>query len=336
MSNKLSDYDYPLPESLIATRPLPQRDESRMMVLHRDSQTIEHRQFRDLKTFLRPGDLLVLNNTRVLAARRFSDDRAIEFLFLEKLGAGRWKCWVKPGRKMRVGATAKIDNVQLRVEEITPEGERVVVLDEDVDVYAHGSMPLPPYIRRESDSADAERYQTAFAQTAGAIAAPTAGLHFTPQLLSEVPHAFITLHVGPGTFKPVHSENITDHHMHSESFSISDQAARKINEAKRIVAVGTTTVRVLETVAQKTRPKKSVELTEPRIVAQQDETQLFVYPPFKFQVVGAMLTNFHLPRSTLLMLVSAFAGREFVLRAYAEAIRERYRFYSYGDCMLIL
>src|SRR5947208_11881066 len=156
MSSKLSDYDYPLPEAQIAKRPLPRRDESRMMVLHRDSQTIEHRRFRDLKTFLRPDDLLVLNNTRVLAARRFSDDRAIEFLFLEKLGAGRWKCWVKPGRKMRVGATAKIDNVQLRVEEITPEGERVVVLDEDVDVYAHGSMPLPPYIRRESDSADAE------------------------------------------------------------------------------------------------------------------------------------------------------------------------------------
>ncbi len=229
MSNKLSDYDYPLPESLIATRPLPQRDESRMMVLHRDSQTIEHRQFRDLKTFLRPDDLLVLNNTRVLAARRFSDDHAIECLFLEKLGPARWKCWVKPGRKMRVGATAKIDNVQLRVEEILPEGERIVVLDEDIDVYAHGSMPLPPYIRREGDSADAERYQTVFAQTPGAIAAPTAGLHFTPQLLKEIPHAFITLHVGPGTFKPVHAENITDHHIHSESFSISDEAARKIN-----------------------------------------------------------------------------------------------------------
>src|SRR5436305_14046017 len=152
MSQKLSDYDYPLPESLIAKRPLPQRDESRMMVLHRDSQSIEHRQFRDLKSFLRPTDLLVLNNTRVLAARRFSDDHAVEFLFLEKMGPARWKCWVKPGRKMRVGATTKIDDVQLRVEEIMPEGERIVVLDEDIDVYAHGSMPLPPYIRREGDS----------------------------------------------------------------------------------------------------------------------------------------------------------------------------------------
>src|SRR5205814_10591891 len=186
MSLKLSDYDYLLPESLIAKRPLPQRDESRMMVLHRDSQTIEHRQFRDLKTFLRPDDLLVLNNTRVLPARRFSDDHAIEFLFLEKLGPARWKCWVKPGRKMRLGATTKIDDVQLRVEEIMPEGERIVVLDEDIDVYAHGSMPLPPYIRREGDSADVERYQTVFAQTAGPNAAPTAGLHFTPQPVTEV------------------------------------------------------------------------------------------------------------------------------------------------------
>jgi S-adenosylmethionine:tRNA ribosyltransferase-isomerase len=353
MSLRLSDYDYPLPESLIAKRPLPQRDESRMMVLHRDSQTIEQRQFRDLKTFLRPDDLLVLNNTRVLAARRFSDDHAIEFLFLEKLGPARWKCWVKPGRRMRVGAAAKIDNVQLRVEEILPEGERVVVLGEDIEVYVHGSMPLPPYIRRESDSADEERYQTVFAQSPGAIAAPTAGLHFTPQVLSEVPHAFITLHVGPGTFKPVDAENITDHHMHAESFSVSPDAANKINEAKRIVAVGTTTLRVLETVAQKTRMLKAFKLKredEPsrmqnafklsergmEIIAQEGETDLFVYPPYEFQIVDALLTNFHLPRSTLLMLVSAFAGREFVLRAYAEAIREHYRFYSYGDCMLIL
>src|SRR5438876_5606304 len=165
MSSKLSDYDYPLPEALIAKRPLPRRDASRMMVLHRDSQTIEHRQFRDLKTFLRPGDLLVLNNTRVLAARRFSDDLAIDFLFLEKIGPARWKCLVKPGRKMRVGATARIDNVLLRVEEILPEGERIVSVSEDVDLYAHGSMPLPPYIGRESDLADADRYQTVFAQT---------------------------------------------------------------------------------------------------------------------------------------------------------------------------
>jgi S-adenosylmethionine:tRNA ribosyltransferase-isomerase len=353
MSLKLSDYEYPLPESLIATRPLARRDESRMMVLHRDAQTIEHRQFGDLKAFLRPDDLVVLNNTRVLAARRFSDDHAIEFLFLEKLGEARWKCWVKPGRKMRVGSTAKIDNVQMRVEEILPDGERVVALTEDIDIYAHGSMPIPPYIRRESDVADVERYQTVFAQSPGAIAAPTAGLHFTVQLLDQIPHTFITLHVGPGTFKPVDAENITEHRMHAESFSISAQAAEKINDASRIVAVGTTTVRVLETIAQKSRMQNAFKfqikdegsrmqnafkLRERgiKIVAQEGETDLFIYPRFEFQVVDRMLTNLHLPRSTLLMLVSAFAGREFVLRAYAEAVRERYRFYSYGDCMLIL
>ncbi len=358
MSLKLSDYEYPLPESLIATRPLPRRDESRMMVLHRDSQTIEHRQFGDLKAFLRPGELVVLNNTRVLAARRFSDDHAIEFLFLEKLGEARWKCWVKPGRKMRVGSAAKIDNAQLRVEEILPDGERIVALGEDIDIYAHGSMPIPPYIRRESDVADAERYQTVFAQTPGALAAPTAGLHFTSQLLNEVPHTFVTLHVGPGTFKPVQAENITEHRMHAESFSISEEAAQKINQSKHILAVGTTSVRVLETAVQKSRMQNAFKLERTRnltgacsqtrmqhafklpermeIVAQEGETDLFIYPRFEFQVVDGMLTNFHLPRSTLLMLVSAFAGREFVLRAYAEAVRERYRFYSYGDCMLIL
>ena len=336
MSARLSDYDYPLPEALIAKRPLPRRDESRMMVLHRDSETIEHRQFRDLKAFLREGDLLVLNNTRVLAARRFSDDHAVEFLFLEKIGPARWKCLIKPGRKMRIGATSKIDNVPLSVEEILADGERVVKLDEDVDLYAHGSMPLPPYISRESNFTDSERYQTVFAQTPGALAAPTAGLHFTPGILSEIPHAFVTLHVGPGTFRPVHSENITEHQMHPESFSISEDAATKIDNAKRIVAVGTTTVRALESVAYKDRPLKAVDLPRPKIAAAKGETSLFIFPPFEFRVVDVLLTNFHLPRSTLLMLVSAFAGREFLLRSYAEAIREGYRFYSYGDCMLIL
>ena len=218
MSSKLSDYDYPLARELIAKRPLPRREDSRMIVLHRDSETIEHRQFRDLKKFLHDGDLLVLNNTRVLAARIFSDDHAVEFLFLEKLGPARWKCLIKPGRKMRVGTTAKIDNVQLRIDEILPDGERIIVLDDDVDLYAHGSMPLPPYIGRESDIADSESYQTVFAQTPGALAAPTAGLHFTPEILADLPHAFVTLHVGPGTFRPVHSENISKHRMHSESF----------------------------------------------------------------------------------------------------------------------
>jgi S-adenosylmethionine:tRNA ribosyltransferase-isomerase len=325
MSSRLSDYDYPLPEQLIAKRPLPQREDARMMVLHRESETIEHRRFRELKDFLRSGDLVVLNDTRVLAARRFSDDRAVEFLFLEKIGPALWKCLVKPGRKMRVGATTKIDNVTLRVEEVLADGGRVVSLGEDIDLYKHGSMPLPPYINRESDVEDETRYQTVFARAPGALAAPTAGLHFTEQTLRDVPHAFVTLHVGTGTFRPVYSENIVEHRMHPEEFSISSETAAKINNAQRIVAVGTTVVRTLE----------SAVFEGQRIRAMTGETDIFIYPPFEFRLVDTLLTNFHLPKSTLLMLVSAFAGREFILRAYDEAIREGYRFYSYGDCMLI-
>jgi S-adenosylmethionine:tRNA ribosyltransferase-isomerase len=227
---------------------------------------------------------------------------------------------------MRVGATARIDNVPLRVEQITPEGERVVLLHKNLDVYAGGSMPLPPYIRRPTDEEDAARYQTVFAREAGAVAAPTAGLHFTPEVLSEIPHSFVTLHVGPGTFLPVRSENIGEHRMHSERFYIPAAAAYKINKASRIIAVGTTTVRTLE----------SARRAIGRIVPQEGATELFIHPPYCFQVVDVLLTNFHLPRSSLLMLVSAFAGHGFLLRAYQEAIRERYRFYSYGDCMLIL
>jgi S-adenosylmethionine:tRNA ribosyltransferase-isomerase len=326
MSTKLLDYDYDLPRELIAQRPLERRGNSRMMVLHRADQRIEHRQFRELKMFLQPGDLLVLNDTRVLPARRFSNDGLIEFLFLERLGSKRWKCLVKPGRKMRVDATARIDDATLRVEEITDDGERIVTLDEDVDLYAGGSMPLPPYINRPSDEKDAARYQSVFAHAAGALAAPTAGLHFTSKILSGIPHTFVTLHVGPGTFLPVRSDNIAEHRMHAERFSISEESARKINNARRIVAVGTTTVRTLESARRKGE----------EVLAQEGATSLFIYPPYHFRTVDVLLTNFHLPRSTLLMLVSAFAGREFLLRAYKEAIRERYRFYSYGDCMLIL
>jgi len=353
MSARLSDYDYLLPRELIAQRPLERRDDSRMMVLHRAQQKIEHRQFDELKTFLRPGDLLVLNNTRVLAARRFSDDDAVEFLFLERLGPTRWKCMVTPGRKMRVGATAMIDDVRLRVEKITPDGERIVAFDKDFDVYASGSMPLPPYVNRPSDETDAARYQTVFAREPGAVAAPTAGLHFTSEILSEIPHTFVTLHVGPGTFLPVRSENIAEHRMHAERFSISSEVADKINNAQRVVVVGTTVVRVLETAALKTRLGGKIvgqahrlpsaggapalqEFQSDQVEPKSGETELFIYPPFTFRVVDALLSNFHLPRSTLLMLVSAFAGREFILRAYEEAVRDRYRFYSYGDCMLIL
>jgi len=326
MSTKLSDYAYDLPRELIAQRPLERRADSRMMVLHRSEQAIEHRQFRELKTFLQAGDLLVLNDTRVLPARRFSDDGAVEFLFLERLGPNRWKCLVKPGRKMRVGAKAKIDNITLRVEEITDGGERIVALDEDFDLYVGGSMPLPPYITRASNEKDAARYQTVFAQSPGAIAAPTAGLHFTAEILNEIPHAFVTLHVGPGTFLPVRSDNIAEHRMDAERFSISPEVASRINNARRLIAVGTTTVRTLE----------SASGADGEVLAREGATDLFIYPPYHFRAIDVLLTNFHLPRSTLLMLVSAFAGRDFLLRAYEEAIRGRYRFYSYGDCLLIL
>jgi len=354
MSRRLRDYDYILPRELIAQHPLERREDSRMMVLHRAEQKIEHRKFRELKTLLQPGDLIVLNDTRVLAARRFSDDGVVEFLFLERLGPKRWNCMVTPGRKMRAGATATIDNVCLRVEKIAASGERIVAFDEDVDVYAGGSVPLPPYVNRPSDATDAARYQTVFAREPGAVAAPTAGLHFTSQILGEIPHTFVTLHVGPGTFLPVRAEDVTEHRTHAERFFVSPEAAEKINGAQRIIAVGTTTVRVLETAVRKARRCGKI-VGQPRTVSglpsaggapalqesdriepQSGETDLFIYPPFRFQVVDALLTNFHLPRSTLLMLVSAFAGREFILHAYEEAVCHSYRFHSYGDCMLIL
>jgi S-adenosylmethionine:tRNA ribosyltransferase-isomerase len=327
MSLALSDYDYPLPEELIATRPLPNRQDSRMMVLHRREQRIEHRMFAELPQFLLPGDLLVLNNTRVVNARRFSDDGKIEFLFLEKLGLARWKCLVRPGRKMRVGAQAAIDGVAVRVEEICPDGERIVLLGRDLDPWEGGMIPLPPYLRRQGDPEDLERYQTVYAETPGAVAAPTAGLHFTPEILGALPHTFITLHVGAGTFQPVKVENISEHRMHRETFSISAPAAAAINAAQRTVAVGTTTVRVLESAARD---------NDGCLVLQNGATEIFIHPPAEIRHADVLLTNFHLPRSTLLMLVSAVAGREFVFRAYEEAIRERYRFYSYGDCMLIV
>ena len=326
MSLALSDYDYELPPELIAQRPLPRRDESRMMVLDRTEQRIEHRSFTELPAFLGAGDVLVLNNTRVRSARRFSEGGAIEFLFVERLGACRWRSLVKPGRKMRVGAVARVAGTTVRVERICDDGTRELVADSDVALDDGGLLPLPPYMRRAADADDEERYQTVYADVAGAVAAPTAGLHFSAEMLNAVPHTFVTLHVGEGTFAPVKSEDISEHRMHSERFSISGPAADHINAARRVIAVGTTSVRVLESAARE----------DGRLVAQEGSTDIFIYPPQGIRHVDALLTNFHLPRSTLLMLVSAFAGREFVLAAYAEATRERYRFYSYGDCMLIL
>jgi len=320
---RTSDYDYPLPEDLIARHPLPRREDSRMMVLHRDGERIEHRQFRDFPGFLREGDLAVLNDTRVIPARVFADGGKIELLFLEVLHDNVWKCLVKPGRKMRVGAVVHVRGVAGVVEEILPEGERVIAFRGPVDLDAAGELPLPPYFGREVEPADAERYQTVFARERGAVAAPTAGLHFTPEILAMIPHTFVTLHVGVGTFRPVQVEELSQHRMHAERFRVGEESARAINAAQRIVAVGTTTTRVLESQGRPIR-------------AGEGSTHIFIHPPYQPRAVDALLTNFHLPKSTLLMLVSALAGREFILRAYAEAIRERYRFYSYGDCMLIV
>lgn len=326
MSGRVSDYDFELPEELIAQRPPPRRQDARMLVLDRALETIAHRRFVDLPEFVRPDDLLVLNNTRVLAARRFSDDGTIEFLFLEQLDARDWKCLVKPGRKMRLGATVQLDGVTGRVGEIFRDGERLVRFEHALDPYRAGHIPLPPYLNRAADAEDTTRYQTVFAREPGAVAAPTAGLHFTSEILAQLPHTFITLHVGTGTFRPVQSETIAEHRMHAERFTMTEAAADAINGATRRLAIGTTSVRVLEAAAQR----------EGRFFAQEGATDIFIYPPYEFRAVDRLLTNFHLPRSTLLMLVAAFAGRDFILRAYAEAVRERYRFYSYGDCMLIL
>ena len=318
-----SEFDYALPDELIARYPLPRREDSRMMVLHRDGERIEHRHFRDFPSYLREGDLVVLNDTRVIPARVFSDDGKIELLFLEIVRENVWKCLVKPGRKMRLGATVRVQEVEGVVVGIEPEGERLIEFRGPVDLDAAGELPLPPYFARAVEPADAERYQTVFARERGAVAAPTAGLHFTPEILARVPHTFITLHVGVGTFRPVQVDDLSQHRMHAERFRISEESARAINAAPRIVAIGTTTTRVLES--------QGLPLT-----ARTGSTDIFIHPPYQPRAVGALLTNFHLPKSTLLMLVSAFAGREFVLRAYEEAMRERYRFYSYGDCMLIL
>ena len=320
---RTSDYDYPLPDDLIARYPLARREDSRMMVLHREGERIEHRSFRDFPLFLREGDLVVLNDTRVIPARVFADGGKIELLFLEAVRENAWKCLVKPGRKMRIGAMVQVRGVTGVVQEILPEGERIIAFDGPVDLDAAGELPLPPYFGRAVEPADAERYQTVFARERGAVAAPTAGLHFTPEILAQVPHTFVTLHVGVGTFRPVQVDDLTEHRMHAERFRIGEESAQAINAARRLVAIGTTTARVLESQGLP-------------IAAGASSTDIFIYPPYQPRAVGALLTNFHLPKSTLLMLVSALAGREFVMRAYAEAIAQRYRFYSYGDCMLIL
>jgi S-adenosylmethionine:tRNA ribosyltransferase-isomerase len=323
MQGLVSDYHYDLPPELIANRPAARRDASRMLVLHRRTGDIEHRHFTDFPTYLREGDLVVLNNSRVIKARLLSNPPGIEIFLLEHLSGTRWKCLVKPGRKLRVGVRVPIAGTTAEVLEIYPGGERLIAFDQPPDLDQFGPMRLPPYFKRDADSADDERYQTIYATDPGSVAAPTAGLHFTPEILQKIPHTFLTLHVGAGTFLPVKTENIADHEMHEERYAIPPETAAALNAAKRRIAIGTTVTRVLES-----QPPGPIN---PRSGA----TRIFIHPPYEFQHTGALLTNFHLPGSTLLMLVSALAGREKILAAYQEAIRKRYRFYSYGDCMLI-
>ena len=325
MSFVTADYDYVLPPELIASRPAPRRDEARMMVLDREKQSITHHSFREIVELIGPDDLLVLNNTKVIPARIRFQTRKAELLLLEQLDATKWRCLVRPGPWFRDGREFSEGAVSGKVLRIEPSGERVIEFNAPIDFAQVGEIPLPPYIQREVEPADAERYQTVFAAKPGAVAAPTAGLHFTPELLGTLPHAFITLRVGIGTFLPVKTDDLRQHQMHEEWFEIEKETAERIANAKSVLAVGTTTVRTLETAMQRHQ----------RIVPGLGSTDIFIYPPFKFQRVDSLLTNFHLPKSTLLMLVVAFAGREFVLEAYREAVASKYRFFSYGDCMLI-
>ena len=326
------DFDYHLPPELIASRPLKLRSASRMMVIYRDSGVIEHRAFAEFETFMRPNDLLILNDTRVIPARVFSDDGMIELLCLDRLSPLDWRCLVRPGKKMKPGRTVVVGGITGSVVETYENGDRLVRWESLVDLDKHGHLALPHYMGRDDEISDRERYQTVYAKEEGAIAAPSAGLHFTPELLEKLQHDFLTLHVGVGTFRPVQVERLEEHIMHSERYALSEAAVKRINAAGRVVAVGTTVTRVLEAV-RFPMSDHGVRIAEQ---AHRGETDIFIHPPYQFGVVGGLLTNFHLPESTLIMLVSAFAGRELVMEAYAKAVEERYRFYSYGDCMLIV
>lgn len=319
----LSDYHYDLPPELIAQRPTARREDSRMLVVNRQSGTLTHANFRDFPSHVQAGDVVALNDSRVIKARLLSEDSRTECLLLEAEDPTTWKCLVRPGRKMRVGVSLPLAGTIAHVVGIYPGGERRVKFDSPPNLEQYGHLPIPPYFHRTSDAADDERYQTVYAKESGSIAAPTAGLHFTPEILAKIPHTFLTLHVGAGTFLPVKTDNLADHFMHEERYSIPRQTAEALNTATRTIAVGTTVMRVLESQL----PGLLQERT--------GRTDIFIRPPFAFQHVGALLTNFHLPCSTLLMLVCAFAGYDVAMAAYAEAVRDKYRFFSYGDCMLI-
>jgi S-adenosylmethionine:tRNA ribosyltransferase-isomerase len=316
-----SDFDYALPPELIASEPLPDRDASRMMVVHRDTGTIEHRMFRDLPEYVQDGDLFVFNDSRVVPARFHSIDGRQEVLRLEAITKLHWRCMVRPGKKFFLGAKIMVGEAIGKVIEILDNGERIIEWDTVIDDKIYGHLALPPYMNREDRADDRERYQTVFAKDPGSIAAPTAGLHFTPEIVAQLPHAYVTLHVGVGTFQPVKVAQLDEHVMHSEQYGLSASTAEAISKAKRVIAVGTTACRTLETSGGK---------------ESSGATNIFIFPGYEFKVVNALLTNFHLPKSTLIMLVSALASRELILRAYDGAVREKYRSFSYGDCMLIL
>ncbi len=339
---KTHDFWYHLPEELIAQTPLERRDGSRLLHMDKATGAVTHRHFYDIVEYLRPGDCLVLNDSRVLPARILGQrptGGAAELLLLRDLGANRWECLARPGRRLKVGQEVIFGSGELKaiIREVKEDGNRVAefffegIFLEVLE--ALGKMPLPPYIKEELTNQ--ERYQTVYSREVGSAAAPTAGLHFTPELLDRVramgvSTAFVTLHVGLGTFRPVKAEEITDHHMHSELCMMSAEAAELINRTKakggRVICVGTTSCRTLESLARE----------DGTFAAGSKETEIFIYPGYKFKAMDGLITNFHLPESTLVMLVSALAGRENVLAAYEEAVKEKYRFFSFGDAMMIV
>ncbi len=339
---KTSDFYFDLPQELIAQDPLEDRSSSRLLVLNKSTGEIKHRIFKDVVDHLLPGDCLVLNNTKVIPARLLGEKEdtraAVEVLLLKRKENNLWETLVKPGKKCRPGARLSFGDGRLRAEvlDILEEGNRLIrfeyegIWEEVLD--SLGEMPLPPYITHRLQ--DKNRYQTVYARYEGSAAAPTAGLHFTRELLQEIEDrgvdiAYVTLHVGLGTFRPVKVENILEHHMHAEYYQIAQEAADRINRAKeagrRVICVGTTSCRTLESAADE----------RGRVKAGCGNTEIFIYPGYRFKILDGLITNFHLPESTLVMLVSAFAGRERVLEAYAEAVKEKYRFFSFGDAMLI-
>lgn len=339
---KKSDFYFDLPERLIAQHPLAQRDASRLLVLDRTDGLVSHRQFRDLMEYVQPGDCMVFNNSRVIPARLMGHavghTTPIEVLLLADKGDGLWECLTRPGKKTRAGVELTFGDGLLTatVESVQPDGNRLIRFHYDgvfLEILDRlGVMPLPPYIKERLD--DPERYQTVYARTPGSAAAPTAGLHFTPALLDALTQkgvrlAFVTLHVGLGTFRPVKEEELADHVMHAEYYSMDEQTAQCINETRaaggKIWAVGTTASRTIETIADE----------RGHVRAQSGWTDIFIYPGYRFKVVDHLLTNFHLPESTLMMLISAFASREMVMEAYRQAIAAEYRFFSFGDAMLL-